>query len=163
MRTLKLIFYHCDPYSSFILTDFCLRMQNLKILYQREVSFKQAVYREGFLAGRYKGEMSYAQNYKGGFNSPRLNISLQMKCLKWDKAKPVFHVAILKYRNGLGRLSSNLFSYLPVARNTNYFVFDSGQKNKKEFVIRCDAWTLIRILFWYQRQTSKRKNSWWLS
>lgn len=46
-------------------------MQNLKILYQREVSFKRAAYREGFLVGGYKGEMSYAQNYKGGFNSPR--------------------------------------------------------------------------------------------
>lgn len=32
--------------------------------------------------GGYKGEMSYAQNYKGGFNSSRLNITLQVKCLK---------------------------------------------------------------------------------
>lgn len=81
--------------------------------------------------GGYKGEMSYAQNYKGGFNSPRLNITLRVKCLRRDKAKPVFHVAILKYRNGLGRLSSNLFSCLPVARKQQILLFLTSDRKIK--------------------------------
>lgn len=36
---------------------------------------------------------------------PPLNTAPLVKCLKWDKAKPVFHVAILKYRNVSRRLN----------------------------------------------------------
>lgn len=44
---------------------------------------------------------------------PPLNTTPLVKCLKWDKAKPLFHVAILKYSNVSSRLRRSFLVFFP--------------------------------------------------
>lgn len=62
------------------------------------------------------------------FGSLRLNISLAVNCLKWDKAKPMFHVAIIKHKNGLKKTRLQSFLFFVCWKINTYF---SKKKKKK--------------------------------
>lgn len=82
------------------------------------------------------------------FGSLRLNISLAVKCLKWDKAKPMFHVAIIKHKNGLKKTRLQSFLFFVCWKINTYF---SKKKKKKKRALRLadtlPQWHILSFIF----------------